>query len=230
MSGQKRLVGKDVIGIDEFHNGFHFNHSHHVDFPFLVGAYLCRSYDPAQPSYRFGRKSRVFSESDTRMSDEELAQRFVTSVTYNPHFLYLALSRKDFRLDMEYTVRARANAALILTLIRKYKLNPNNVLVVTDKADNKEKSSKIIERTRIFLEDKGANVQIHYQEHADTYNAAVKKIDRILYYLAGIKLRFPEAPWPLRHKKISLSGFNRTLVLDDVVDDQLSVLQEAMSK
>lgn len=230
-SAKKSVIDKDIIGLDEFHNGFHLN-CKGIDFPFLVGGYLIRDYSGSQPNnceYESKRNVRAFSPSGTRISDSDLIRRSTGYFKTHQDFLYTLLTKKELESQTNASLRGKTNARIIIQFLIDYSLAPKKLAIVLDQVGgNKQSSDEVIYWTNAYLEIKGVqDIPIIAKPKADKYNQAVKIADRMLYYIAAVKFRFPDKKWPLRRKKkLSVKDFERIPSLED----EVQTLEEDMSR
>ncbi len=199
-----KLHGKDVIGIDEANNRFGINRMHGVrDFPFLVGGYLERNCSRSQNGNgKYERKGGVLSG---RMPFEELLKRVRYYLDKHPDFYYVTVPRREMRgksTDQIAVIRADVTTDIILSFFNNYNLSQERTVVVLDKMDGNEFTRHVLNLIRTYLKDSDLKVPLFARERADELIIPVKRADRILYFIAGLKLWGKRKRWPFRDRKI----------------------------
>jgi len=225
---KRDIIGRDVIGIDETHNGFHLNRAYpNTDLPLLVVGYLYKNYPGSQKSNgKYEAKGGMLGTSKP-MQDKE-KQRAYTYLLEHPHFLYTTINERETKEQDIFLLRSYAISSLIFNFFQKYSLKENKTTVVIDYINTFNVTQFCQHHVESLLESNDLNVPIFFQHKADFHNQAVKFSDRIGYYLAAMRFRLGKSNWPYGGKKIPISsGMNYTRRREF---DFLNDLEESLRK
>jgi len=207
------LIGKSVIGIDEFGNGGLRLENLPEEFrrvgekfPLIVTGYLERRYTHATyGSEKFGsKKSRRFFGSKTDLSEVLRASRHY--LTEHPNFLYMVIPHSRLILPDYLSIRAEAAVCLALRFIYEYKLDPNNTVLLTHEINGKKNSGIVHNLISAWFDSFLLPIK-HFSKDgkAEERNPSLKAADMIGYYLGALKLFGDHQNWPHRQKKTELN-------------------------
>ncbi len=220
---KKRLLHKNVIGLDEMHNGFHLNSQFGINFPLTVTGYYLANYPGSQQAnVKYERKRGVFVIHGGK-SEEELEKRARYYFDIHPDFFYTVIPKEVLEAKSQ-RVRAEANALIILKFFLHYNLRQNNTVVEIGSINCRGESENIVYLTGEILKLAGLNLRVGYRNCGEKHNQAIKFADRVGYYIAGLKFRNPRAKWPCRNRKLDLGD------LADIIIDQKLGLDETFEQ
>lgn len=196
---KKRLIGKNIIGLDELNNGFHIQRE---DFPMVVCGYLILDFPSTYPERKYVKKKGVFGEKSD--SIKEILGRARLYFDENPNFFYTLIKKEDLESKPLYK-RAEAITAIVFRFFIDYGLSDENTLVIADWI-GKDGFSKDIcffcnESFKIAGLD---NLIIKFEKKADVNNFAVKAADRAAYYIGGLKFKSSWEKWPYSRRKVDI--------------------------
>lgn len=206
------LIGRDVIGFDEFGNGgLILKNSTKEDtqrgkkFPLIVTGYLTQNYSHAQYGTDcFGSKrGRKFF-----VTNPDLSKIFRCSRSYfleHPNFFYTIIPQRDLtRLDYS-TPRANAIATLTLKFLDAYSLKPENTTVLIHNIDSQENSERIHKKIESWFEVFNLPIISYIKDSkAQKRNSALAAADMVGYYLGALKFFGNQKQWPFRSRKVDL--------------------------
>lgn len=200
------LIGKDIIGIDETHNGFHLNRAFSVDIPLVLIGYLEKNHQRSQKANgKYEAKGGIFTQKGKSL--QEILKRARYYIQTHPNFYYTSISEQEMKTKNRIFLRAMAISSIVLCFFNHYTLQPNKTAVILDKINYDDETSQVIELTDSFLKTAEIKIPILSREKADIYNPAVKTADRIGYYLVGLRFKGKKKKWPFRIRKILNDSF-----------------------
>ncbi|MDO8741227.1 MAG: hypothetical protein Q7J54_06675 [Candidatus Woesearchaeota archaeon] len=196
---KKRLIGKNIIGIDELNNGFHIQRK---DFPMVICGYLIEDFPSSYPERKYVRKNGIFGEKSD--SVKEILGRARPYFNENPDFFYTLIQKENLENKPLYK-RAEAIAAIVFRFFIDYGLSEENTLVIADWVGRDGFSKDICffcnESFKIAGLDK---LIIRFEKKADVHNYAVKAADRAAYYIGGLKYKSNWEKWPYSGRKVDM--------------------------
>lgn len=188
--GRPKLLGKTVIGLDESNNGFQ-----EKGLPLIIAAHVIKDYSRAIPNNEaYERKILAYAPKER----ERFVGRAREFLRRNSSFCYSTISK--VQLDQFGLIgRARAMASLVARAIEMYNLK-GDLAIVAHRLDNSSRTKFVAEHFRNYLKE--AEIQATMEFRADEQrNRAIRKADRVAYYIGGLKFTFPSKHWPYRSKK-----------------------------
>src|SRR3989344_2144998 len=198
---KKKIIGKDVIGIDGSNIGFSLSHFVNFDLPVIKVGYLYRNYPGSQTANGlYEAKGGLFS-TDGPLTERELL-RIRTYISMHPDFFYTTIQKRETRITPMHILKAHAISALILGFFQRYPLHESKTTVVLDMVHNPQQTEQLKDYLDSILKKENIQVPIIYRYKADFYNQAVKFCDRIGYYLLALRFRGKRNKWPYRMRKI----------------------------
>jgi len=207
------IIGKDVIGFDETHNGFHLNHEHNVDLPLIISGYLVRNCNGScsQEGCKKYTRKRGAMNPKGKLSLKDMVERATYFLSHNPNFFYMRIPSKE-HLDNPIKTRALAMATISLKFFEAYNLNESRTFICIDKPNNQDFSDDLCWWFGEYLKLGNLLVseysqKVYAQEKADERNLACKLADRVGYYTLALKFRTPQTNWPCRNKLLHKDDF-----------------------
>jgi len=201
-----------ILGFDEVNNGFNLpNLNPHHRPSILVVGYMMK--DPGRSCYgsqAFEKKGSIFSKGKKGLANA--LRRGKAYLSENPDFLYTAIPKIMVEKSPLCLIKGNAIAALTFAFFLKYNLNPSKTQVVFDGVDREVHSDHLDSVLEMWFEKADLEVPHFYKPHADDSVCAVRKADRIAYYLAGISFLGDRHKWPYRHRKIDLKRLDELAI------------------
>jgi hypothetical protein len=205
------LIGKDVIGIDEFNNGFSLHENGEEKFPMVFCGYLIKDYQHSCcGNEMYEKKGKIFSKNGC--SIERVLERSRYYLSRNPSFFYGVITKNELK-GKAPKIRAEIMAAITLKFFLNYELEQTKTAIVLDKINELGYCGEVVHFYLDFLGSAGLSIPVKVQEHGDKYNYAVKKADRVAYYLSALKYTGKRNKWPLPHKKTSIKELSELTIL-----------------
>ncbi len=210
--GRPKLLGKTVIGLDESNNGFQKK-----GLPLIIAAHVIPNYPRAiSNNEAYERKILAYSPKE-RKKFVERARQFLK---INNLFCYSTIS-KDQLDQFGLVGRARAMASLVARAIDTYSLQ-KEVTIVAHRLDNPSRTKFVAEHFEDFLKE--AEIKATVEFRADEQrNRAIRKADRVAYYLGGLRFTSPFKRWPYRSKKTPIDYvadyISKNLIGEDEFDE-----------
>jgi hypothetical protein len=222
---------KTIIGIDEINNGYHAKSNTGSKYPYLImAAYITHGITRANyGSCKYEHKGKLIKE------DGDLGRALERGKDYikrHPDFLYTIIPENSTKKTPTAILKGNAAALLVFEFFLRQNLKPEETVVIVDETDgigNSEAMNYILD---LWLDKAGLNLPCRYKSdikvpdsvklpypyiysldkkpyrskrRADDKVVAVRKADRISYYLAAIHYLGHKNKWPHRKKKISLN-------------------------
>ena len=101
-------------------------------------------------------------------------------------------------------------ASLIFELFKRESLSTKDTAVIAHRIDDSSSTKFIHENLEKLLEDNGVKVPIFFRGNEQRIRA-IRKADRVAYYLAGLRFLRNSGKWPYRRKKISYDSIYSSL-------------------
>lgn len=204
---EKNMRGNDVICIDD---GPNIDEDYGEQFPRIYGACLTRNYQGNTISLPSGceRKGDIFSEKEkNRAPLTKIANRGTELFNRNNDFYFVTLPREDLdnahNREHYYHMHAVGVARLILKFYLTHDLNPDKTVVAFDQMDNRIiRGSDFLCRVADFqiphlMLRKKKGVKRASKEHP-----LIKRVDRLLYHVAGLRYRGDIENWPNKYRRL----------------------------
>lgn len=232
-TGRKpKIIGKDVIGFDETHNGFGINRHYGTHLPLIITGYLIKDYKGSH--YReahFAGKGGVFGPKSKRSLDE-IEKRALGYVNSHTDFFYSKITEEQGIKEPEIYLRAKSIVSISLKFLlsKNYKLNEKDLFVCIDGFNDRTHVSFLDQQLEIlfneaglflpeFLKDENENIckinnfkkHVYFQKKADRYNVASRCADRVGFQVLALKFKNPrgnpEKRWPFQSRVVDHRRF-----------------------
>lgn len=192
--GRPKLFGKTVIGIDESNNGFQ-----RKGLPMIIAAHVILDYQRAIPNNEaFERKVLAYSATEHGKFVER-ARQFLAR---NSLFCYTTLTPYQVEIFGLFG-RAKAMASLVARAMELYDLQDHDLAVVCHRIDQSHTTRIVSEYLAKFLEEAEIKTTLEFRGD-EQRNRAIRKADRVAYYLGGLKFATSSKHWPYREKKTTM--------------------------
>ena len=196
-----------IIGFDETNNGFHLDNPNkryhfHKDSVMVITGYMSPNITIAQDQQPKASKRKFFNRERDIALALKLGKKYIE---LNPDYFYTTIKYSDTKRIGYPLIRANAIALLSFKFFQHYELNPLTTQLAIDEIDGEKVSSSAEYFLQGWLENTNLPVDFEIMPKADKKILAVKKADRIGYYLAAIKFLGQGDHWPYRHRKVSMN-------------------------
>ena len=201
-----------ILGFDEVNNGFNLPNlnPHHRPSIIGVGYMMPDTGRACYGSQPFEKKGSIFSQGKNGL--DRALRRGRTYLSEHPDFLYTTIPKIMVEKSPLCLIKGNAIAALTFAFFLKYNLNPSKTQVIFDGVDREVHSNHLESVLEMWFKKADLNVPHLYKPHADDRVCAVRKADRIAYYLAGISFLGNKHKWPYRHRKIDMKRLDELAI------------------
>ena len=194
-----------ILGFDETNNGFNLDHpkyKHHPNSIMVVTGYMTPSNSTFHTPERPGSRKKVFNSKRDVSRALELGREYIEA---SPDYFYTTICYSDSKKIKLPLLRANAIALLTFKFFQHYQLDPITTKLAIDQINGKDFSNSVGYFLQGWLENARLPIKFNIEERSDKKIPAVKKADRIGYYLAAIKFLGDKNHWPYRKRKVSMN-------------------------
>jgi hypothetical protein len=218
---------KTIIGIDETNAGFHVNHP---ESSVVVTGYLSNILRANYGSSQNEHKGKLMKEgmdiNKARIKCKDYTSKY-------PHFLYTLIPKYLNQRNPIAILKGNAAALLVFEFFLRYNLKPQETCVILDETDGEGNSEAVNYVLDLWLQKAGMDIPCRYKDNlkvpegialpypyvrspekkpyrskrkADDRVVAVRKADRIGYFISSIHYYGENKKWPYRDKKVCLNN------------------------
>lgn len=238
---RKRILGKNIIALDEINSsGYIKTPVLEGRYPCVIGGYLMKSYAgcSGRPCEKYEHKGGVFSG---RMPLEELRKRAKFWLDRHRDFYYAPIPPSEIigkHLNDRAFIRAFALSSVILAFYVNYpELTPTNSIAVFDQMDGNDFTESVLHYTREFVCKMGEFSIPFIVKRKNRGNGKereflpLRRADRALYYLFGLKCMGGLEHWPHKKRKVDCSRLEELAVRSAdktscLIDENLKLQKE----
>jgi hypothetical protein len=221
---------KTIIGIDETNAGFHVDPNNpDAHSSVIVTGYITQGITRANyGSCKYEHKGKLLIKNGDFQRALERGRDYIQR---HPDFLYTLIERKPKRRYETAILKGNAAALLVFEFFLRYNLNPQETCIILDEADGEGNSEAINSVLSLWLEKAGLKIPCRYKPDrrvpesillpypyiydsnkkpyrskvkGDDRVVAIRKADRVGYYIGAIHFLGKGKKWPYRRRKVSL--------------------------
>jgi len=220
-----KLYGREVFAIDEFNNGFH-----NPKLPMIIGGSLIHPFLRAQNGNHYPYERKKFALSNNPSERIQFRKRAREFLKKNPNFCYTTLTKADVE-RYGLSGRAKAMASLVACAIEIYPEARKNLVVLFHTIDYNDDSNFVRKTLSDLLSDAKIDADVLFKQD-DNNNRYLRRVDRTVYYIGGLKYGSSSKRWPYRHpsKKIEPNYIGQYIYNHLLYDDTFFIEQRLSKK